>query len=147
MPFVCGYLGTMVRDPELKQTKNGKYTTNFTIASNYGYGEFTGTDFINCIAFSKTAELICKHFSKGSSLIVSGEMHNKPWEKYTRKNGKEADVPNWTFQVNSVTFLPKQKNTNESNNVNQPGFYHDQSDSTNDSDFKIIEEDDGSLPF
>lgn len=74
--------GRMVSDPELRQTSGGVYVTSFAIAINRKYakeGQQT-TDFIDCVAWRKTAEFICKHFGKGSSIFVLGELQKRAWE-------------------------------------------------------------------
>ena len=43
-----------------------------------------GTDFIDCVAFGKRAEVIEKFFSKGQEIIVWGEGHLNSYED---KNG------------------------------------------------------------
>ena len=56
--------GRLVRDPELTPRKNSDSSdrVNFTVAVDRR-GE--GTDFIDCVAFGKRAEVIEKFFSKG----------------------------------------------------------------------------------
>ena len=49
--------GRLTADPELKTTPNGITVTTFSIAvsRNYGSGEDRQTDFINIVAWRKTA--------------------------------------------------------------------------------------------
>ncbi len=114
MPFVTGYLGKITKDLEIK-VAGAKQTKllNFTIANDEGFGDNKRTDFIPCTAFNKTAETIAKYFKKGDSIIVTGKWQNSPF----RKNEKGYDIPNWQYIVNSITFLPKVKTTN--NNFSQ----------------------------
>ena len=57
-------MGRLTADPELKHTPNGIATTSFTIAVDRHTKE-KQTDFIRCVAWRQTSELICKYFYKG----------------------------------------------------------------------------------
>lgn len=83
--------GRLTADPELKQTPNGVATVTFSVAVSRRYEEPDGnggktrkTDFFNVVAWRERAEFVCRYFRKGSSVYVSGEMHNRQW---TDKNG------------------------------------------------------------
>lgn len=136
---VNGYLVKMCKDPELKQTKSGKNICNFTVASNYGWGENKGTDFIRCVAWNKTAEMISKNFHKGDNLIIEGRWHDRPYQK----NEHGYDIPNWVYSVDNVVFLPRVKAPTLEDEY-KPGF-DVTSDSSSD-DFSEIHND-GDLPF
>ena len=49
-------MGRLTRDPELRYTGSGTAVANFSLAVESGYGDSKKTDFINCVAWSKTAE-------------------------------------------------------------------------------------------
>lgn len=74
-------IGRLTSDPELKQ--NEKYTQcKFTLAVNRLK---EGTDFINCIAWNKQAELINKYLHKGNQVAIEGRIQTG---SYDGKNGK-----------------------------------------------------------
>lgn len=74
--------GRLTADPELKQTASGISACTFTIAVNRRYSKDGNqeADFINCQAWRKTAEFICKYFKKGSSICVTGAIQTRSWE-------------------------------------------------------------------
>lgn len=76
--------GRLVRDPELTPRKNSDSSdrVNFTVAVDRRFGD--EADFIDCVAFGKTAELIDKWFDKGREIIAWGEGHIN---SYTDRNG------------------------------------------------------------
>lgn len=76
--------GRLVRDPELTPRKNseGSDRVNFTVAVDRRIGD--ETDYIDCVAFGRRAEVIDKFFSKGKEIIVAGEGH---LNSYTDKEG------------------------------------------------------------
>ena len=69
--------GRLTRDPELKFGQSGKAYSRFSLAVDRPFqkGE---TDFINCVAFGKTAELIGEylrnqtHSDGGPECFISG---------------------------------------------------------------------------
>ena len=71
--------------PELKQTPQGVFVTTFTVAINRK-GKQSEADFINCIAWRRNAEFICRYFVKGSGICVVGPIQTRSWED--RKGNK-----------------------------------------------------------
>ena len=64
--------GNVVRDNDVKDTTTTKVLKN-TLAVKREFKK-DETDFINIVAFSKTAELIAKYTQKGSKLMVEGSI-------------------------------------------------------------------------
>lgn len=85
----CILMGRLTKDPELRTTNNGTNVSTFTIAVDTGYGEEKKTDFINCVAWKKTAEFISKYFSKGQMIIVLGRISTRTYED---KNGDKKYI-------------------------------------------------------
>ena len=73
-------IGRMVRDTELRTTTTGNSVVRFTLAVDRRKRE-DGADFINCTAFSKTAELIHQYIKKGHRLGISGHIQTGSYEK------------------------------------------------------------------
>lgn len=77
--------GRLVKDLELNTYGKGKAGgtwTSFTLAVNDGKnneGE-AKTQFIDCKAFNKTAELLEEFVSKGDLVMVFGKIANESWE-------------------------------------------------------------------
>lgn len=77
--------GRMARDPEVKETQNGKKVASFCVAVNR-MGEKGESDFFNVTAWNKTAELVAGYFHKGSSIALCGRIQTR---KYKDKEGKD----------------------------------------------------------
>ena len=82
-------MGRLTRDPEIRTAAGESGTTiaRFTLAVNRRFrrdGE-ASADFINCVAFSKTAEFIEKYISKGRQICVSGRIQTG---SYTNRDGQ-----------------------------------------------------------
>lgn len=76
-------MGRMTADAELRATQGGKYVTSFSIAVERDFtqnGE-RQTDFINLVAWGKTAEFITRYFGKGNMIAVRGSIQTRQYEK------------------------------------------------------------------
>lgn len=71
--------GRMVADPELKDTNSGAKVVNFRVAWSEKYKERETKCFLECKAFSGTAEFVCFYFRKGQELTVEGKLTTEEW--------------------------------------------------------------------
>lgn len=91
-------IGRLTRDPELKFGQSGKAYSRFSIAVDNPMkkGE---ADFINCVAFGKTAELIGEYMRKGSKIGVNGRLQMNRYEM----NGEKRT--SYDVLVEQIEFL------------------------------------------
>lgn len=101
-------IGRLTRDNKLEYTTSGKAFFKNAIAVGRR-GE--GTDFINLIAWEKTAEFMDKHFKKGSRLGISGRLQSSSYTDKEGKNRTSIDVV-----VEAVDFCESKNETNNSDN-------------------------------
>jgi single-strand DNA-binding protein len=97
---VCGYIG---RDPELGRTKTSRSVVRFSIAEQRGV-DTDGqeiTQWFNCRAYDRTAELIHEHFAKGKPIYVEGSLHARLYAREDGTAGLSIDV-----QVSRFEFVP-----------------------------------------
>lgn len=90
---ICSFIGRLTKDPELKRTQSGVSYTRFCLAVD-GIKDKNGnktTDFIDCVAWNKSAEIISKYSSKGSKLGVVGRLHTTTAEANGEKR-KYTDI-------------------------------------------------------
>ncbi len=85
-------MGRLTRDPELRHTGTGTPVCSFSIAIDNGYGENRQTDFINCVAWNKTAEFVSNYFTKGRMIIVIGRISTRTWEGQDGKKNYVTEV-------------------------------------------------------
>lgn len=76
--------GRLTAVPEIKQTPQGISVCTFDIAVNRKYQKDNNNneqqaDFIRCVAWRGTAELISKYFRKGSSICIVGALQTRNW--------------------------------------------------------------------
>lgn len=79
--------GRLTQDPELKTTNSGKSVISFSLAveRDFSTGDEKETDFINIVAWNKTAEFISKFFPKGKMMLLRGSLQVR---KYQNQNGE-----------------------------------------------------------
>lgn len=83
-------IGNITKDLELRYTQNtNKAVLNFSIAVNKRVNGENSADFINCIAWSTTAEFISKYFKKGQAIAVIGRLQSRSYED---NNGQKRSV-------------------------------------------------------
>ena len=73
-------MGRLVRDPELRYTKDGTPVCSFKLAvARRTSGSAEKTDFIPCVAWREKAEFVNQWFSKGTLAIVIGQLTSRIW--------------------------------------------------------------------
>lgn len=124
--------GRMARDPEVRYTDGGVSISRFTVAVNRRKRE-DPADFISCIAFGKTAELIEKYFHKGMRIGLNGRIQTGSYENKEGRKVYTTDII-----AEAVEFLD-----NKSDGNAQPEQKADANGFVNIPD----DVDDGGLPF
>ena len=93
------------------QLSNGNFITTFCLACQRNYKDSNGqyaADFIDCVAFGTTGEMIGKYFKKGNEVIVSGEMQTRT---YDDRNGVKHKVS--VVKVDKFFFESRPKTENQ----------------------------------
>ena len=111
-------LGRLTRDPDVRYTDGGSTIAKFSLAVDRRFKQEGGdtADFINCIAFGKTAEFIEKFFSKGTKIALNGRIQTG---SYTNK--ENVKVFTTDVVVENVEFAEsKNNNSNVGRNVSAP---------------------------
>lgn len=106
--------GNLTRDPEMLVTPKGTAIVQFGIAITRKYKGDSGalmeeTTFVDCEAWSKTAESISKFFTKGKPIFVEGRLKLDSWEDKTsgQKRSKLKVV------VDSFQFVGRREEASE----------------------------------
>jgi single-strand DNA-binding protein len=78
-------LGNVGKDPDSKQTGGGTNVVSFSIATSdrtkSRNGEYEDrTEWHNCKAFGKTADVISQYVHKGTKIYVEGKIQTNSWE-------------------------------------------------------------------
>lgn len=94
-------IGNLTRDPEVRSTPTGQTVASFSIATSRKWTDKEGqqkeqTEFHNCVAWRKLAEIIGQYLKKGSKMYVEGYLQTRSWEDQqgTKKYRTEIVVDN-----------------------------------------------------
>ena len=96
-------VGRMAQEPELKSTTTGTSIATFTLAVDRRGGQEKQTDFVPCVAFGKTAEVIVQYIHKGHRAGITGSLQSRKYEK----DGEKRTF--WNVAVREVEFLESRK--------------------------------------
>lgn len=93
--------GRLTRDPDVRYAEGESTIASFSVAVDRRFKTQDGqtADFINCKAFSKTAEFVEKYFRQGNRIVLNGEIRTG---SYTNKDG--AKIYTTDVFVNNVEF-------------------------------------------
>ena len=84
--------GRTVRDIEAKDIGNGRKVANFTLAVDRRTSDGKATDFFDCKAWGKTADVLAKYAPKGKQIAVTGELQTRSYEDREGNKRKAYEV-------------------------------------------------------
>ena len=102
-------LGRMTKDPEIRKTPADKSVCTFTLAVDrpfMGRDEKKEADFINIVAWGKTADLCSTYLGKGERALVEGRLQIR---SYDGRDGQKR----WITEViaDRVEFIDRKKDS------------------------------------
>jgi single-strand DNA-binding protein len=106
-------IGRVGKDPEVKHLDNGKCVVKFSVATTEKYTDKSGekketTEWHNCCAWDKLAEIIEKYVKKGMLIYVSGKIQ---YREYENKEGSKICATN--ILVSDMKMLESKKTQSE----------------------------------
>ncbi len=140
-------MGRLSSDPQLRRTASGKAVASFSVACERDFkNQQTGekeVDFIECVAWGGTAEMVEKYFHKGQMAVATGRLQLRDW---TDKNGQKRRTAE--ILVNSIYFCGSKESGTQANSGADNGYstpaYQSPAPAAN---FVELEDDDAQLPF
>lgn len=136
-------MGRLTRDPEFRATASGTSVVNFSVAVDRDIPDQSGekkTDFINCVAWRKTAEFITRYFTKGSMILVSGRLEMRNWQDKEGNKRVSAEV-----NAINVYFGESKRSADTTASFQPPAAM--QPPYQEPAQFELLEGDDVTLPF
>ena len=135
----CTLVGRLTKDPEIRysQGENATATARFSVAVSRRFKNAEGNydaDFINCVAFGKTAEFLEKYFKKGMAIGLTGHIQTG---SYTNKDGQKVYT---TDVIVEETEFVESKNAS-SNTTKDTSTYSAPTSSV------VVDDEDDSSPF
>ena len=114
-------IGRLAKDPELKYSQSGKAYCRFSVAVPREFNR-EEVDFLDCVAWNKTAETIAEWLNKGRRIAIQGRLETGTYEK----DGKNIKTHN--IVVDRFEFDDSQNrnssNSNQSNDDYTINFSH-----------------------
>ena len=84
-------IGRTTSDVELKTTQSGKNISDFCIAVRRAHTK-DEIDFINCVAFEKSAQTISQYVKKGQLIAIEGRLQIRTYNAKDGSKRKSAEV-------------------------------------------------------
>ena len=113
-------MGRLTKDPEIRYTQSSNIAVaNFTLAVNRRFAKDTDeikVDFINIVAWNKSAEFVSKYFRKGMQVAIEGRIQTRTWDDDQGQKHYATEVI-----AESVYFADSKKDNlgNSSNEIEQ----------------------------
>lgn len=87
-------IGNLGKKPEMKDLGNGKQLVTFSLATSDYYLDNKGerkqqTQWHNCVAWGKTAQIIDRYLDKGSEIALNGKL---VYRQYEDKEGNKRYI-------------------------------------------------------
>ncbi|MHA2063129.1 MAG: single-stranded DNA-binding protein [Candidatus Thorarchaeota archaeon] len=101
-------VGRLSRDPDFFG-EGDKQRAVFSVAYNRGTGDRRKSNFLDCIAWGKRADIM-RDFSKGSGIFITGDIEH---DSYENKEG--VRVNRVQINVSSITATTSLRRGDESN--------------------------------
>lgn len=102
--------GHLTKDVELAKTQNGNSVAKFTVAVD-GYND--NTNFINCVAWNKLADILNQYCKKGDLVTVEGRISVR---NYENQQGQKVYITE--IVANNVQLPPKSASNGQNYNQN-----------------------------
>ena len=137
---VVAIMGRLAADPQLRQTTTGKNVASFRIACDRGRRDANGqsqADWLDVVAWDRTAEFVCKYFQKGSLIAIDGRLQSRSYQDKNGNNRTAIEMGDAGYGAPTAAPAPRPA----AQAAPAPSY----SAGSND-DFALIE-DEGDLPF
>lgn len=117
-------IGRLTKDPELRYTQSGTANATFTLAVNRRFTNQNGereADFINCVAWQKSAEFVANYFKKGQEMALEGRLQVR---SYDGNDGQRR----WVTEViaDQIEFVGGKNDRNNSSTSGNAGGFNSQ---------------------
>ena len=113
--------GRLVRDPEVRRTNSGKAVTSFTLVCDRDFkNQQTGekeVDFIECVAWGGTAEMVEKYFHKGQMAVATGRLQLRDWTDKNGQKRRQAEI-----LVNNIYFCGSKESGTQASSGADNGY-------------------------
>lgn len=114
-------MGRLSSDPQLRRTASGKAVASFSVACERDFkNQQTGekeVDFIECVAWGGTAEMVEKYFHKGQMAVATGRLQLRDWTDKNGQKRRQAEI-----LVNSIYFCGSKESGTQASSGADNGY-------------------------
>lgn len=140
-------MGRLTRDPEVRYTQgdNAMAIARYTLAVDRRFnrnGDENTADFINCVAFGRSADFAEKYLHKGTKLVVTGRIQTG---SYTNKDN--VKVYTTDVIVEDQEFAESKNSAGNNDGGYSNGGFKNESSGTGDGFMNIPDGIEEELPF
>ena len=107
-------IGRLTRDAEFK-TIGETNIASFSIAYSTGYGDKKKSNYIDCVAFGKTAEVVKNYTKKGSQIGIEGSLEQDSWDGQDGKKNYKTKI-----RIASIQLLGSKSDSQAANDSDVP---------------------------
>lgn len=122
--------------PQLRKTNSGKSVCTFTLAVDRMNRE-DPADFINCVAWERTAEFINNYFTRGQEAAIEGRLANRQYEDRDGNKRYATEVI-----IQTIDFCGSKNAARDNTGAEREPAYPAQQQT-----FEELDDDEGELPF
>lgn len=119
---VAVLMGRLTGDPEIRVTPDGKKVASFSVACDRDFKNRDGerqTDFLNIVAWEKTAEFLEKYFHKGDLISIEGRIQARQYQDRNGNNRTAVEIV-----ARNAFFAGGKKDTGSTPKINSDGQNH-----------------------
>ncbi len=141
---VAVLMGRLTGDPEIRVTPDGKKVASFSVACDRDFKNRDGerqTDFLNIVAWEKTAEFLEKYFHKGDLISIEGRIQARQYQDRNGNNRTAVEIV-----ARNVFFAGGKKDTGSAPKINSAGQNQGSFTPVQNDGFALID-DEEDLPF
>lgn len=91
-------IGRLTRDPEVRTTQSGQTVATFSVATNRQWkDQSTGeqksqTEYHNCVAWRRLAEIVGEYLKKGRQVYIEGHLQTRSWEDQSGQKKYRTEI-------------------------------------------------------
>jgi len=121
-------VGRLTKDPAIRKTAAGNSVLSFTLAVSRRRSQNADpsqptADFINCVAWNQTADLMNQYTHKGSQIGIEGRIQTR---NYDDPNNPGRKVYVTEVVVENMTFLDSRNSESRPAPSENQGYYPDE---------------------
>ena len=109
-------MGNLVADPITKQVGD-QTVAEFRLAWNQRKKTGEVAHYFDCEAWGRTAETVAQYLTRGSGVLVEGQIHQHRWDD---RDNPGKTLSRIRIKADRVEFLPKNAAANQQSNTAQP---------------------------